>query len=164
MAVRYIWFRKKFGYITRSYSRGDWDRNTNFAYGIFIRHYIGVEKSLYFSKTSGLRTIKSYYKDFFDDLFDPRFEEIEYPYKNITLAHMAIVIDMEERLELLDFADKNNMQYSDFCDFISNWVSCYNEKYGEKYQIQLRKNSRMMGIENLLKKNAKRGIKEYEDI
>jgi hypothetical protein len=160
-AITYLWYRRRFGYMARSYFRNDWDRNTNFAYGIFLRHLIGMEKNLYFSTHSGMQIIKSYYDDFVDDVFDPRTESIPYPFENLTLAHMTVVVDMDERLDLLDFADREKMLYNDFCDFISNWVGCFNEKYGEKYQMQINKRGRMVQVVNLLKDGAVKGTEEY---
>lgn len=160
-AITYLWFRLRFGYMARSYFRNDWDRNTNFAYGIFLRHFIGTEKNLYFGTNSGLSVVRSYYNDFVDDAFDPRVEEIPYPFENLSLAHLAVVAEMDERLDLLDFADRKKMAYNDFCDFVSNWASCFNEKYGQKYQMQLNKKGRMVEVINLLKPGAKKGDVEY---
>lgn len=162
IAVEYLWYRLRFGYMARSYYRNDWDRNTNFAYGIFLRHFIGMEKSLYFSGTCALTIVRSYYNDFIDAVFDPRVEEIEFPYENVSLAHMAVVADMDERLQLLEFADRNKMLYNDFCDFVSNWVGSFNEKYGEKYQLQLNKKSRMVEVINLMRPGSVKGTKAYE--
>jgi hypothetical protein len=137
--VKYAWLTRRFCY--KDERRKNKSRNgvvMDFAFGIFMRRYVGYDnKGIMISRHSG--RIISYFDDFFTNFDEGNpFEEIyEYPYKYISLDYLLLVYQMPERLELLQYAEDNEMSYTKFLDYILNYVSCYNEEHGEIYVFML---------------------------
>jgi hypothetical protein len=63
-------------------------------------------------------------------------DKYKYPYNHITLDHLVLVYQMENRLELLEEAEKRNMSHAEFANFVINWSVGYNlENKNEKYSV-----------------------------
>lgn len=76
------------------------------------------------------------YKDFF--LHNP-FEEPEYyrwPFKHAGVDFLAFVYQVDNYMELLQFAEEKKMSYRDFKNWAANYVLCYNDEQGQEiYKI-----------------------------
>lgn len=105
---------------------------------IFMRNYVGFSQNI-ITKNYMNSKIMSYFKDFFPDFEiknpfeDP--EYFQYPYSVATFEHICLVYQMPERLELLQYAEKNSLSYVDFFDYVVNYIHCYNEEHGETYTV-----------------------------
>lgn len=74
----------------------------------------------------------------FNSSYDPRVDgPMEYPFRHMGLAHMYIVKDMDERMEIMEWMDERPQyrRIQKFSDFMINWIAGYNAKYGEKYRV-----------------------------
>lgn len=133
IVVRFFWAQRRFFY--KKWQRKKPGLNNyavDNAFALFTRHYLGtnhriITQAFYYGK------VVSYIPDFFPD-FDKNnpFKEPEkyaFPYKNITIDFLTVVYQMPERLELLKIADERNMSYSQFLDYIINYVFNYNEEH-----------------------------------
>jgi hypothetical protein len=109
------------------------------AFGIFMRNYVGYENRLMYRGTRAWAgRIISYLDDLFPnfDESNPFLEDYAYPYKNVTLGHMSLVYQMGERLDLLERADRDNMNYAVFTDYVLNWAYMHNERLdSDKYML-----------------------------
>jgi len=78
--------------------------------------------------------ISTYLIDFFPDfLLNNPFknpEKYQYPYKHITLDFLVFVYQMDNRLELLEEAERRQMSYAEFINWATNWFLCYNMDVG----------------------------------
>lgn len=110
------------------------------AFTKFLRRNIGndiqmVTKSRFFNK------LELYY---FDQLF-PEFEDEDpftnpsyfaFPYKNISMEFLFVVYQLEDRFELLEEADKRNMSFAVFLDYVLNHTLSENEELGyNRYEL-----------------------------
>jgi len=106
------------------------------AFGVFMRNYVGVENRM-IGKNNLYTKIETYFDDFFED-FDARNpfeEEMEFPYKHITLEYLIVVYQMSERLELLGYAEKEKMPYVKFLDYVINYICNFNEEHNDYQYI-----------------------------
>lgn len=123
---------------------------SDWSWGFFMRFLVGSHNRANDSLLSV--AVSTYLKEFFPDfmLHDP-FKEPEYykfPYQNVSLAHMAFVHMMHNRIEILDYAEKEGLGFVDFVNWVYNWAQCYNDEIGEnKYQLS-RSWSRWSHIKN----------------
>jgi hypothetical protein len=62
-------------------------------------------------------------------------EKYAYPYKYVTLAHMAFVHQVHNRMEMLEHAEKMAMNYTDFVNWAVNQAFCYNDEVGSAVYI-----------------------------
>jgi len=130
--VRLMWLKKKL-YYKRRMSLGNVRSGFKMSamFRTFILSEVGFEYKMY-SETFFFSKISSYFDDIFSGFNEHNpFEEPEhykYPYKNITLAHMTAVYQMDERLEILKKADDENMPYCEFLDFVINYALSANEE------------------------------------
>lgn len=134
--VKTIWLMKRFCYdgIPRKMMRGNgW---IDFTFGVFMRHHAGVENRL-ITRDHVYSKIVSYFEDFFPDFdaLNPFEQKFEYPYKNVSFEYLIVVYQMEERLEFLQEAEDKKMGYTEFLDYIINYINCYNEEVGSDYYI-----------------------------
>lgn len=112
------------------------------SYGVFMRNIIGFEHSL-ITRQRVNSIIYSYFKDFFPDFFahNPFKEKMKFPYKYITLEYLLPIYQIDERIELLEYAEKNKISYAEFLDYCINYVNCfnddndYNDKINFKYAV-----------------------------
>jgi hypothetical protein len=134
--VKIEWLSRRFCYHgyrrARNIGNGvDIDR----AFGVFIRSFVGHDKRLFVLEKSTLSKVITYLDDFFPNFNEgnPFKEEYKYPYKVMTLECLSVVYQMDERLELLDYCDKKNMTYTEFLDYVVNYINCLNEEKGDIY-------------------------------
>lgn len=135
MMVKQTWLQMQFAYngapLNRTSNNGyahDW------AYGYFMKFIVGISQkpiTLSFLFT----TLTSYFADFFPDFLnhDPFLEPeyFKYPYKHVTLDFLIFVHMCDDRLEMLAEAEKREMKYVEFCNWVINQVLCYNDDIGE---------------------------------
>jgi hypothetical protein len=134
-AIQYYWMQKRFFYKGEQKTKIRSHVKMSTAYSTFIKHHIGhnyqiLTSTFFFGKA--VYYIDDFYKDKLDKVnpfTDPGF--YEFPYKNIGLAHLTLVYQMDERLDLLEKADKENMSYFEFLDFLINYIYCVNDEKGK---------------------------------
>ena len=128
--VEYAWLEHQYLYdgVGRA-SAQEAGIGPNQIYGYFMKNIVGVSQKPLSDNLFSF-ALSSYLPDFFPKLYDHNpFEEPEYfkfPYKNITISHLAFVYQCKERLEMLEYADERAMSYGDFRDWASNHVYCEN--------------------------------------
>lgn len=134
--VKYIWLVRKFTYDGRHRSKPS--RNgieLDRAFGVFVRSHVGYDNRFFLAGTAPFGKISTYFDSLFPnfDLGNPFEENYEYPYTTVTLSHMLFVYQMEERMELLQYAEDKKMGYTEFMDYVLNYISCLNAEQGDKY-------------------------------
>ncbi|MFA5444994.1 MAG: hypothetical protein WC262_08520 [Bacteroidales bacterium] len=159
--VKQVWLEQHFSYNGVRRSRrsqngyvGDW------AFSYFMKMIVGYSQkplTVNFLFTA----IATYLKDFFPDFLnhDP-FAEPEYfkfPYENITLDHLFFVYMVDNRLELLEEAEKKKMSFFDFANWATNAVFCYNDDVNK--DVYVLTNNRFFWA-HLKKLKTKRGWSE----
>lgn len=135
--IRISWLFRQFRY--NSAKRKFLSKNgyqADAAFGNFMRKIVGVESRL-FTMNNLFPKIASYLDDFFPnfDELDPFEKKLEYPFKNIGFEFLCVVYRMKERMEILQYCDDVNMKYSEFLDYMINYVYNYNEELGYDYYI-----------------------------
>ena len=137
--VKIYWLRRRFAYNGRHRAK-DYGNSVgpDRAYSVFVRNRIGYEPKTITVPEIFPRII-SYFNDFFPEFFEknPFEEEYKYPYKYVTIDFLGVVYQMEERLELLEQAEKEKMGYAEFLDYINNYINCYNEDVGYDHFVYL---------------------------
>lgn len=135
MVVNFIWLELQFIYNgrRRKAHSSNWITDDR-AFSQFLRRDVGTgHKTLTSNLTFTI--ITTYIKDFFPDFLehDPREEPeyFEFPYKNISLEHLAFVYKMYDRIEMLDFAEERAMKFIEFSNWAVNQAFCYNDEVGE---------------------------------
>lgn len=138
--VRQVWLEQQVTISgrrrTRRQGNGIFD---DISFGKFMKFSVGIsQRGL--TATSLFSPIATYLKDFFPDFLNnnpfTEPEKYQYPYKNLTLDSLFFVFEMEDRLEILEEADKKEMLSAEFINWITNHALCYNlENNVEKYQI-----------------------------
>lgn len=156
--VEYYWLQRRFTYMgfrkvthSRVFIRAD------AAYSTFIKHTLGFNYQL-FTSTFVFSKIVTYFNNFFGDIDnsnpfeDPKF--YEFPFKNIGLAHLTLVYQMDERMDLLKEAEEGKMSYYEFLDFVINYIYCVNDEKGQQIFNLYRplNNSGSFYIQNLFRK------------
>lgn len=135
--VKFRWLRDRFCYRGVRRDRTRTNPYIDAAYGIFVRHYVGYEFNLFFSLRYGpLQKLLKYVDDIIPDLDErnPFTEKIAYPYTYVQFEHMILVYQLEERMDLLNHAEKHKMRYTTFFDYVINYIKSYNEK---EYKYEL---------------------------
>lgn len=133
--VKFMWLARKFmfrGKLRKKYRRNGYypDR----AWGMFLRNYVGLDNRIWFTRHSLLTKIVTYMDDFFPnfDEGNPFKEKYEFPFKFITLDYLYVVIDLPERMDLLRIAERKQLPYTEYLDYLSNYVGCYNDRHGKE--------------------------------
>lgn len=133
LVVKFHWAQRRFFY--RGVQRKKLGRNhftVDNAFATFTRHYLGmnhriITNAFYFSK------VASYLDEFFPAFDDGNpFETPEsykFPFKNITVDFLTVVYQMPERMDILQEAEKKNMSYASFLDYVVNYVYSSNEEH-----------------------------------
>lgn len=164
-ALKFVWLEHRFGRGTIRMPNPDKQLRANFR--AFLSKVCMVSKGFLFSKQAGLvGIVGKFAEDFhpgFYNLLDPFKSRLEFPFKHVTLMHVGTVASMDEALGLLAKAEKEKMTYNEFLDFIANWVACYNEKYGEKYQLMTDQRMLPAAVVNLLEGGKKSRIQILPD-
>lgn len=134
--VKLSWLRRKFIYGTQKAKMPVYASSRAFQgkFTKFLRRYVGhdiqiITKGYFFSK------LETYYFDIlFPGFMDGNpFENPDYykfPYKNISIEYLTLVYQLDDRFELLEYADKNKMSYAVFLDYVINHVLSENEILG----------------------------------
>lgn len=142
ISIKHHWLERQFVYGGKR--RAKKSRNgiiLDSVFSVFFRNIVGGEHKI-FSRMHILSKIETYIDDFFPDFdFNNPFREPKkylFPYKNIGLDHLLVVYQMPERLELLEEAEKKNMTYVQFLDYVINYVFSYNEDVGDDIYIFMR--------------------------
>lgn len=138
--IKQVWLEQKFTFNgSRRGGRSSNGYSPDWAYSYFMKTYVGISQKPF---TNGVifSIIPSYFKDFFPNFSDhDPFEEKEYfkyPYSHITLDHLMFVYQHDERLELLDEAEKRSMNIMDFMNWAANIALSEEKKDGRsKYRL-----------------------------
>jgi hypothetical protein len=150
--VKLAWLRRRFGYGEMRMSAPAWRSPLVLQLNFFkfLRRNIGkdiqiITKGQIFSK------IEAFYLDLMFPLFDQEnpFENPDYykfPFKNITIDYLFVVHQMDDRMELLEEADKQNMTFAVFLDFVLNHMFCENERLGRDRYTRHENAARMAPI------------------
>lgn len=138
--VRYTWLERRFvSRGRRRVSRAGESSYDSVIYSQFMRFTVGHTQQP-ISQNFISRVLNSYLPQFYPDfdLHDP-FKEVDYykfPYQNIGLGHMCLVYQMHNRLELLEYAEKNKMPFGEFYNWAINWALSYNEDQNKQlYEV-----------------------------
>ena len=129
----------------------------NAAFSVFSKEYIGASY-LFLTSSFYYNQMKSYFKEIFPNFYsDNPFsnpEKYKYPYKNITIDYLYLVYQLPERLELLDYAEKRNIPFGTFLDYIINYIGKCNDLEEEETYIFIKPDHYPFYVKNL-KNNGK---------
>lgn len=111
------------------------------SFGKFTNFAVGISGRV-LTSSSIFTPVATYLIDFFPDfLKNNPFENPEkylYPYKHVTLDFLFFVYQADNRLELLDYAEKKGINIAEFINWATNHVLSYNlENDVEKYEIKM---------------------------
>lgn len=134
--VKYKWLTKKFCYSGRH--RKHTSRNgsiTDRAFGVFMRHHVGFDNRMVLYSTNWYGKITGYFDEFFPffDIGNPFKDKYEYPFEYMNLACLFFVYQMDERMDLLRHGEQKKMNYTEFYDYVLNYISCFNEEHLDNY-------------------------------
>jgi len=112
---------------------------SDIAFGRFTKIAVGTSHRV-LTANFCFTPIASYLIDLFPDfLLNNPFENPEkykYPYKNVSLDYLVFVYQMDNRLEILEEAEKRCMSYAEFVNWVYNWALCHNEDIkDDKYKL-----------------------------
>jgi hypothetical protein len=100
--------------------------------------------------------LKSYFSDIIDPDYFLRTEDVlsdpqsDLPFPELSLAHMTLVKNLDERIGLLHRANEAKMRLPEFTDYVINWVSCLNDESAEqKYVISRMPRTKSYSIRKL---------------
>lgn len=132
--VKITWLMRRFCYDgeRRTSHRGN-GRKLDSAYGLFVRNFVEHDTKFIYSSRTSLVKIMTYIDDIFPnfDEGNPFEEDYKYPYDTVTFGHMVLVYQMDCKMELLDYAEKNKMPYTKFLDYVVNHINCHNDELGK---------------------------------
>lgn len=135
--VKFAWLKKKFTYKGQVAALKVTGGEVDYAFSSFLRKIVGNDTQ-FFTKSFLYHKITSYFKDLFPDFErnDPfkNPELYQFPFENISIEFLAVVYQLDDRLALLKYADKQKMNYARFLDFVINQTYSINEELGrDKY-------------------------------
>jgi len=118
------------------FGNGDWQDR---AYSYFMRTMVGQSFHC-LTRTRWYYRIAFYLNDLYPDFLSRNpFEEPEYflfPYNTVTLDHMYLIYQMEDRFDLLKIAEERKLDINRFLNYVVNHVYSLNEKLDKpKYQL-----------------------------
>jgi len=134
--VKYVWLARRFHY--KGERRAKYFQNghsLDSAFGVFMKHYIGTDKAVFSGRS--IYKIITYFQEFFPNLdeINPFEEKVSFPYKNIGLSYLAVVYQMDDRLEFLNYAEMHKLKYTEFVDYVINYIYSANEEAGKDIYI-----------------------------
>jgi hypothetical protein len=134
--VKYYWLSQKFIY--GGTLRGKYKHNGNVldaSYGLYIKKYVGYNNR--FLTQACFSKVTSFLDSFFPDLMaeNPFEKKFKFPYKYIKFECLHLVAAMPERMEILNYCEKKKMSYSEFVDYVCNYISVINERTGKEIFI-----------------------------
>lgn len=128
MMVKEAWLEQRFVYAGVRRARSGNGYGIDWAFSYFFQAIVGISQK---PLTAGpfFLIIPTYFKDFFPNFSDhdpfTEPEYFKYPYKHITLDHLAYVYQLHNRMEMLDEAEKRSMNIKEFTDWAANWAFSY---------------------------------------
>lgn len=130
ITVKSTWLELQFSYDgvrrTRRYGNGF---AVDGAYSHFLKAVVG-STNRFVKDNTYIQPITSYFRDFFPEFLshDPFTEPeyFKYPYEYVSLDHLSFVYQVDERMEMLAYAEEQQMSFFDFLDWAVNHVFCYN--------------------------------------
>lgn len=138
--VKLYWLFRRFCYFGyhRKNNRGN-GIEIDRAFGVFMRYYVGIESRFIFASNGAMGKIASYFNDFFPDLdiSNPFETEFKYPFKYMMLEHLVVVYRMPERMDILKKCEADKMSYTEFLDYVLNYIYSYNDEHGYTYELIL---------------------------
>jgi hypothetical protein len=140
--VRLSWLRRQFTYYGHK-TKMPMSRNSRIHHSAFVkvlRRYVGKDIQI-ITRAKFFAKLETYFDELFPGFDDGNpFENPEYykfPFKNISVEYLSVVHQLDDRVAILEYADKKKMSYAVFLDFVINHVSCANEEFGrDKYEIR----------------------------
>lgn len=140
--VRISWLRRKFKYYGRK-TILPMNKNSqilNSAFVKYLRRDIGKDLQI-ITRGKFFAKLETYFDSMFPGFCDgDPFKNPEYykfPYKNISIEYLLVVYQLDDRFDLLKYADENMLTYAKFLDYVINHVYCINDEIGRsKYQIR----------------------------
>ena len=136
--VKYYWMIKKFCYSgSNRKSMGHNGVRLDIAFGVFMRHYVGFNNRMIIQGGGWFSKIVGYMEELFPFFSEgnPFTDRYEYPFKHMNLSCLFLVYQMDDRMELLNIGESRGMGYTEFMDYITNYINCYNDEKGEDYYI-----------------------------
>ena len=139
--VKIVWLFRRYHYRGRRrerfFGRNGYQADRSFA--VFLRHYVGFDARMFVGRNKPTFGLATYIYDLFPgfDEGNPFEEKYEYPFKYMNLGCLYLVREMDERMELLKYCENRKMKYTEFLDYILNYVNCYNNEHGDKYIFNL---------------------------
>jgi len=134
--VKLAWLFRKFCYMGRRRIkyRGNGVRLDR-AFGVYLRYFVGFDNRFFIGHYVPFTKIVGYFDDLYPNFDDnnPFEQKYEFPFKYLNMECMFLVYQLPERLDLLRYGDSKGMTYTEFLDYVLNYVNCYNEEHGEKY-------------------------------
>lgn len=139
LVIRHLWLEQQFTFNgTRRQRRYGNGHEFDAAFAFYMRSVVGFTPKL-ITRHPFSPVIASFIKDFFPKFKEGNpFKEPEkylFPYKNLSLDHLYFVYQWDERIEMLEHAEKMAMTYSDFANWAHNHVRCYNKERGDDFPI-----------------------------
>lgn len=137
IVVKQIWLEQHFMYgEDRRKKRRSNGHAVDTAYSYFMRSTVGISHRPVAANES-FTSLSTYLVDFFPEFLkkDPFVDTdyYAYPFKNITLDHLAFVYQMvDDRLDMLKYADEKNMNSAEFFNWATNHALCMNDEMGEE--------------------------------
>ena len=135
--VKEVWLEQQIIYRDeRRVKRVGNGKERDVGFGQFMKIAVGTSQRV-LTANFCFTPVSTYFIDFFPEfLFHNPFknpEKYKYPYENITLDHLLFVYQMDNRLEMLDEAEKKGMSYAEFINWATNWALCHNDDIGEDF-------------------------------
>lgn len=145
--TKQVWLEQQFMYgEERREKRTANGYTADWAWSYFMKNYVGISQKAV-TLNPVFFPVATYMKDFFPDflLHDP-LEEPEYfkfPFKNLSLDHLTFVYQLVDmRMDMLQYAEENNMTIGEFMNWATNHVLCCNNDHGEDaYELNMGINS-----------------------
>lgn len=111
---------------------------TNYYYSTLLRNMVGRDLKMFTTPTF-FREVSSYFSIWFPDfhLSNPFKIKYEYPYEHVNFDHLVFVSSMEEKKEMIEYAEKEKIPLLTFYDYVINYIHCLNDELGyDKYYLR----------------------------
>lgn len=142
IAVRYLWLEKQVIYNGKRRLRRF--RNGHIPDQVFARYMMGDvgHDQTVMTRSRWFTVVSTVVAEMFPEFLQRNpFEEPEYfewPYHTVGVDYLSYVYQVENRLEMLEYADSKGMSYLEFKNWVNNYVLSYNDDKGEEiYSLSL---------------------------
>lgn len=137
--VKLAWLRRIFLYNGKKITANGNSRYTQTAFVKYLHRIVGMNIQI-ITRGSHFSAVTSYFDEFYPGFDEGNpFENPEYykfPFENLSLEFLVVAARLEDRMLLLEEANRQKMSYANFLDLIINQVSCVNEgSKNKKYRI-----------------------------